>query len=360
MDFSKLVVKHVQELVPYQSARRIGGHGHNFLNANESPKSEGYFLNSSTLNRYPDCQPEALVEAYADYAGVHKSNVLVGRGSDEAIGLIVRTFCEYGEEGILIAPPTYGMYEVAARTNNARVFEISRHEDFSLDADAIIDAHSKAPFKVKAIFIDSPANPLGSIFKKEELIKVLEALPETLVVVDEAYIEFAPSDYDITPLIDSYDNLLILRTLSKAFALAGIRCGFALGHPTLIANMLKVIDPYPVCDPVVQIATQALSGHGVSMMQERVLKCITDRDNLKEYLLSLSCVKKVFTSYGNYLLIEFDDGPELFDFMAKRGIILRSFESKKGLHNCVRISIGSESEIEELKKAFSAYIGKAS
>ena len=360
MDFDKLVVKHVKELIPYQSARRIGGHGHNFLNANESPKSEGYFLNSSTLNRYPDCQPEALVEAYADYAGVHKSNVLVGRGSDEAIGLIIRTFCEYGEEGILIAPPTYGMYEVAARTNNAKVFEIERHEDFSVDALAIIEAYKKAPFKVKAVFIDSPANPLGSILNQEELCQVLEALPETLIVVDEAYIEFAPSDYDITPLLDKYDNLLILRTLSKAFALAGIRCGFALGHQTLIASMLKVIDPYPVCDPVVQIATQALSGNGINMMQERVLNCITDRDNLKDYLLSLSCVEKVFSSYGNYLLVKFNDGPKLFEFMAQRGIILRSFENKKGLHNCIRISIGSKSEIDELKKALLAFIETAS
>ena len=121
MNYEKLITKHVQKLVPYQSARRIGGHGLNFLNANESPKSEGYFLNSSSLNRYPECQPEELVERYADYAGVHKTQVIATRGSDEAIGLIVRAFCEPGVEGILIAPPTYGMYEVAANTNDALV-----------------------------------------------------------------------------------------------------------------------------------------------------------------------------------------------------------------------------------------------
>ncbi len=357
MDFEKLVVKHVKELVPYQSARRIGGHGHNFLNANESPKSEGYFLNSSTLNRYPDCQPEALIEAYADYINVHKSKVMVTRGSDEVIGLIIRTFCEYGQEGILIAPPTYGMYEVAARTNNAKVYEIERNEDFSLSATAILKAHDEAPFTVKAIFIDSPANPLGNVIDEKELTKVLEALPNTLIVLDEAYIEFASKEYDFTPLLLKYDNLLILRTLSKAFALAGLRCGFAVAHESLIKNMLKVIDPYPVCDPVVQIATQALSTHGIMLMQERVDSCIKRREDLKDYLISLKCIKKVFLSNGNYLLIECDNGPALFDFMAQRGIILRSFENKKRLKNCIRISIGSDEELTELKKAFSAYNG---
>ncbi|MGN0902193.1 MAG: aminotransferase class I/II-fold pyridoxal phosphate-dependent enzyme, partial [Succinivibrio sp.] len=194
MNFDKLITKHVQELVPYQSARRIGGHGHNFLNANESPKSEGYFLNSSNLNRYPDCQPEELVERYADYSGVHKTNVIATRGSDEAIGLIVRTFCEQEKEGILIAPPTYGMYEVAALTNNVRVATCERHEDFTLDADLILDGIKKADFTIKAVFIDSPANPLGIVFPKDELIKLLKDLPDTLIILDEAYIEFADND----------------------------------------------------------------------------------------------------------------------------------------------------------------------
>uniref|UniRef100_UPI00402AB5B3 aminotransferase class I/II-fold pyridoxal phosphate-dependent enzyme n=1 Tax=Succinivibrio sp. TaxID=2053619 RepID=UPI00402AB5B3 len=273
MNYEKLITKHVQKLVPYQSARRIGGHGHNFLNANESPKSEGYFLNSSSLNRYPECQPEELVERYADYAGVHKTQVIATRGSDEAIGLIVRTFCEPGVEGILIAPPTYGMYEVAANTNDALVAVAERNDDFSLDAQHLIDGVKNASFTVKAVFIDSPANPLGIVFPKDELIKLLKALPDTLIVLDEAYIEFANKEDDLTYLVNEYENLIVTRTLSKAFALAGIRCGFAIANENIIKAMLKVIDPYPICDPVAQIAVQALSDHGVEMTKERALKC---------------------------------------------------------------------------------------
>lgn len=279
MNYEKLITKHVQKLVPYQSARRIGGHGHNFLNANESPKSEGYFLNSSSLNRYPECQPEELVERYADYAGVHKTQVIATRGSDEAIGLIVRTFCEPGVEGILIAPPTYGMYEVAANTNDALVAVAERNDDFSLDAQHLIDGVKKASFTVKAVFIDSPANPLGIVFPKDELIKLLKALPDTLIVLDEAYIEFANKEDDLTYLVNEYENLIVTRTLSKAFALAGIRCGFAIANENLIKAMLKVIDPYPICDPVAQIAVQALSDHGVEMTKERALKCNERRES---------------------------------------------------------------------------------
>lgn len=286
MNYEKLITKHVQKLVPYQSARRIGGHGHNFLNANESPKSEGYFLNSSSLNRYPECQPEELVERYADYAGVHKTQVIATRGSDEAIGLIVRAFCEPGVEGILIAPPTYGMYEVAANTNDALVAVAERNDDFSLDAQHLIDGVKNASFTVKAVFIDSPANPLGIVFPKDELIKLLKALPDSLIVLDEAYIEFANKEDDLTYLVNEYENLIVTRTLSKAFALAGIRCGFAIANENLIKAMLKVIDPYPICDPVAQIAVQALSDHGVEMTKERALKCNERREKLEADLKS--------------------------------------------------------------------------
>lgn len=354
MNFEKLITKHVQKLVPYLSARRIGGHGHNFLNANESPKSEGYFLNSSSLNRYPDCQPEDLVERFADYANVHKTQVIATRGSDEAIGLLVRTFCEQEKEGILIAPPTYGMYEVAAETNNVLVATCERNEDLSLNTQNIIDAVNNCSFTIKVVFIDSPANPLGTCYPKEELVKLLKALPDTLIVLDEAYIEFAPTDTDLTYLVNEYDNLVITRTLSKAFALAGLRCGFAIANEAIIKAMLKVIDPYPICDPVAQIAVQALSDHGVQMTKDRAKACNERREILRKALLELSFVKKIFPSDANFLLVEFNDGPKVFDAMAQKGVILRSFETKKNLKNCIRITIGSDSELEELMRYLKA------
>jgi histidinol-phosphate aminotransferase len=354
MDIQKTLAKHVQKLVPYQSARRIGGHGHCFLNANESPKSESYLLNSLSLNRYPDCQPEELIEKYADYVGVRKDRVLCSRGSDEAIGLIIRTFID-PDEGIVTMPPTYGMYEVAANTNNVKIAHAKRREDFTIGAQEIEEAVNNAGFKVKAVFIDSPANPLGIVFDKQELVKLLNALPDTFIVLDEAYVEFARPEDDYVDLLKDHQNLIITRTLSKAFALAGIRCGFTLADPEVVKSMLKVIDPYPVCDPVAQIAIQALSQGGLELMQKRVEECNERRRILTEALQKMSAVTEVFASLGNFVLVRFKDGPAVFNAEAQRGVILRSFEDKPRLKNCVRISVGSKEELDECLRNIEAF-----
>ena len=348
MDFSRLVNKHILDLVPYQSARRIGGHGHTFLNANESPKCDTFLMNSLKLNRYPDCQPGELLESYGGYCGLRQDHILISRGSDEAIGLIIRAFCSW-DEGIVIAQPTYGMYAVAAATNHVQVACARREADFSLKAAAVIEAAQVAPFTVKAVFIDSPGNPLGVVFPQEELKALLEGLPDTLVVVDEAYIEFAP-EKDVTRLVTEYPSLIVTRTLSKAFALAGIRCGFTLANPEVIKLLLKVIDPYPVPDPVAQIALQALTPMGLKLMQARVADCLKRRGILESALRTLKCVDKIFDSQANFLLIRFRDGPKVFSRLAERGIIVRSFEDKPGLENCLRITIGSAEELEEVMR----------
>lgn len=351
-DVKELACEHVKQLTPYQSARRIGGHGHTFLNANESPKSQLYFFNSTTLNRYPDCQPFEVVQGMADYVGLTRDYILASRGSDEGIGLLIRTFCEVGE-GIVIAPPTYGMYEIAAQTNRAQVAYAKRPDDFSLNAEVIAQAIDAAPFKVKLVFIDSPANPLGSLFAHEELLKLLDKYPQVLFVMDEAYIEYVP-EQTCLPYLKDHPNLVILRTLSKAFALAGIRCGFTIAHPDVISLLLKVIDPYPIPDPVAQIARQALAKGGIELMQERVKDINERKAKLEELLKGLSCVKKVYPSYGNYLLVEFADGPLVFDSMLKKGIVLRSFETKPGLKNTIRITIGTPEELDEVMRVLTS------
>lgn len=352
-DAQSLCCEHIKVLEPYQSARRIGGHGHTFLNANESPKSQLYFFNSTTLNRYPDCQPQEVVVGYADYCNLRPEEVLVSRGSDEAIGLIIRTFCDIGE-GIVIAPPTYGMYEIAARTNRALVYEADRKDNFKLDAQCLIDACAEAPFRVKAVFIDSPANPLGVTFDLGELEKLLQSQSSTLVVMDEAYIEFADQSKSALPLLRKYPNLIILRTLSKAFALAGIRCGFALAHPDIIALMTKVIDPYPIPDPVAQVARQAVARGGIELMQDRVKEAVERREKLREHLSALPFVKEVFPSEANFLLARFENGPKIFEAMGQKGIILRSFETKKGLKDCIRITIGTAEELDEVMRVLTS------
>lgn len=356
-DVTKLVCKHLLDLVPYQSARRIGGHGHVFLNANEAPKSQLYFFNSTTLNRYPDCQPEEVTQGYADYAGLRRDQVLVSRGSDEAIGLIIRAFCE-PDEAVVIAPPTYGMYKIAALTNRVKVTEAVRDEGFLLTAANLTDAAKNSDRRVKAVFIDSPANPLGSIFPHNELEKLLKNLPDVLIVIDEAYIEFAPESTALK-FLEKYPNLIILRTLSKAFALAGIRCGFALANPDIIRVLTKVIDPYPIPDPTAQTARQALAPGGIELMQERVLDLIKKREALAEYLKGLKGVREVFESHANFLLVRFNDGSKVFNTLSQKGIILRSFEDRIGLENCIRITIGTSEELDELMRVLTPLLDEA-
>lgn len=346
MSLTELACKRVQELTPYQSARRIGGQGRIYLNANENPLCIKYELNSELYNRYPDCQPEEVLDAYAKYAGVARENVLVSRGSDEAIGLLVRTFCEPGKEQILICPPTYGMYSIAAETNGIDVIKVAPTADFQPNVTAIkkaIDENS-----VKVVFFCSPNNPTGTIIEENRLLEILDyCAGKALVVVDEAYIEFNP-EASMIKLLSKYKNLVITRTLSKAFALAGLRCGFTIADPEIIGLMLKVIDPYPICVPVAQVAEAALNGNNIKVMMERVAMLNQVRDNFADKITKLNFVKKVYPSNANYILVEFENAKKFFSFMKENGIILRDFSDKPMVENCVRLTIGTQEEMDQV------------
>ena len=342
MSIVNLARRVVRALTPYQSARRIGGQGHVWLNANEAPLAYPFTVEGSRLNRYPECQPAEVVNGYAAYAGVNPDQVLVSRGADEAIELLIRTFCEAGEDQILICPPTYGMYAISAETCGVGIVEqpltASRQPDWPAIADRLSD--------VKLVFLCSPNNPTGDLVGRKGLVALLEkARDRTIIVVDEAYIEFCP-EASVADLLAQYPNLVVTRTLSKAFALAGIRCGFTLGDPEVIAMLAKVIAPYPIPDPIAQIAAQALSPMGLELMQERVLELNKQKALIKAELLRLSCVKEVFEDKGNFVLVRFKDGAAVFAAMKAAGIILRDFSSKPGLDNSIRITIGYQGEMD--------------
>ena len=344
---TQLACQRVQDLTPYLSARRIGGKGHIFLNANESPRSEEYVLDSSKLNRYPECQPPEVIQAYAQYAGVTPEQVLVSRGSDEAIELLVRTFCEPGEEEILFCPPTYGMYSISAETCGVGMRTVPPLANFQPDVPAIVAELGKGK-KIKVLFFCSPNNPTGTVIKKSSLLAILDATAgKSIVVVDEAYIEFCP-ELSMVALLAQYPNLVVTRTLSKGFALAGLRCGFTLANPEVIGLLLKVIAPYPIPEPVAQIAAQALSQSGLQKMRQRVEWLNRLKADLKQTLLASPYVKDVFDDHGNFLLARFDSGATLFNTMVDKGIILRDFGNKPMLSDCVRITIGDEAEMNEV------------
>ncbi|NAW68854.1 histidinol-phosphate transaminase [Vibrio sp. V27_P1S3P104] len=334
----KLARKQVQALTPYLSARRIGGSGDVWLNANESPFDNEYKTDFARLNRYSDCQPNALIQAYADYAGVSPQQVLTSRGADEGIELLIRAFCEPNQDAILYCPPTYGMYAISAETFGVERKTVPLTADWQLDL-ASIEASLD---KVKLVFVCSPNNPTGNLVKREDIIALLEMTKDrAIVVMDEAYIDFCPEASTVDLLVD-YPNLAILRTLSKAFALAGLRCGFTLANRSIIDVLLKVIAPYPVPVPVAEIATQALSEAGLARAKFQVLDLNANRAYLQVGLQMIEGIT-VFEGWGNYLLVQFPDGDALFQAAWEHGIILRN----SPIEHCVRISVGNREECEK-------------
>ncbi|MGC9423503.1 histidinol-phosphate transaminase [Vibrio sp.] len=334
----KLARKQVQALTPYLSARRIGGSGDVWLNANESPFDNEYKTDFARLNRYSDCQPNALIQAYADYAGVSPQQVLTSRGADEGIELLIRAFCEPNQDAILYCPPTYGMYAISAETFGVERKTVPLTADWQLDL-ASIEASLD---QVKLVFVCSPNNPTGNLVKREDIIALLEMTKDrAIVVMDEAYIDFCPEASTVDLLVD-YPNLAILRTLSKAFALAGLRCGFTLANRSIIDVLLKVIAPYPVPVPVAEIATQALSEAGLARAKFQVLDLNANRAYLQVGLQMIEGIT-VFEGWGNYLLVQFPDGDALFQAAWEHGIILRN----SPIEHCVRISVGNREECEK-------------
>ncbi|SFU05548.1 histidinol phosphate aminotransferase apoenzyme [Kosakonia arachidis] len=350
MSIEELARKNVRELTPYQSARRLGGKGDVWLNANEFPTAVQYELTQQTLNRYPECQPKAVIENYAQYAGVKSEQVLVSRGADEGIELLIRAFCEPGQDAVLFCPPTYGMYSVSAETLGVEYRTVQALADWQLDLPAIADKLDG----VKVVYVCSPNNPTGQIIKPQDMRALLEMTRgKALVVADEAYIEFCPQA-TLVGWLAEYPHLVVLRTLSKAFALAGLRCGFTLANEEVIALLLKVIAPYPLSTPVADIAAQALSPLGIVAMRERVAQILAERQYLVSALKDIPCVEQVFDSETNYILVRLTASSTVFKSLWDQGIILRDQNKQPSLSGCLRITIGTRAESQRVIDALRA------
>ena len=342
MTIADLARANIRALSPYQSARRLGGAGHTWLNANEAPDAPALHLSKSDYNRYPEPQPAAVINAYAAYAGLTPKNVLVSRGGDEAIELLLKTFCEPGD-AVLYCPPTYGMYAVSAATLGLPQKTVPLTAAWQLDLPAI----EKALPGVKILYICNPNNPTGTLLHRADLLALLEMTAgRAIVAVDEAYIEYSPAE-SLVDALPHYPHLAIIRTLSKAFALAGLRCGFTLANPELIALLQKTIAPYPLPGPVADLAAQALQADGLRLMRARVAATLAEREHFAAALRALPAVKHVEPSGANFLLIHCHDGPRTFAALSAAGIITRSQQNALGLADHIRITIGSATEMTE-------------
>ncbi|KFB98297.1 histidinol-phosphate aminotransferase [Trabulsiella guamensis ATCC 49490] len=350
MSIEDLARENVRNLTPYQSARRLGGKGDVWLNANEFPTAVPFGLTQQTLNRYPECQPKAVIDNYARYAGVKPEQVLVSRGADEGIELLIRAFCEPGKDAILFCPPTYGMYSVSAETFGVEYRTVQAKEGWQLDLPAIAEKLDG----VKLVYVCSPNNPTGQIINPQDMRDLLEMTRgKALVVADEAYIEFCPQA-TLVNWLEEYPHLVVLRTLSKAFALAGLRCGFTLASDDVIALLMKVIAPYPLSTPVADIAAQALSPDGIVAMRQRVTQIIDERQYLISQLRDIPCVEQVFDSETNYILVRITASSAVFKSLWDQGIILRDQNRQPTLSGCLRITIGTRAESQRVIDALRA------
>ncbi len=325
------------------------------LHANENPWRAPADSSRAGLNRYPEPQPRELITRLAELYEVAPERILVTRGSDDAVDVLVRGFCAAGRDAVMTFPPTFGMYRVAARVQGAGVMEVplERGHRFDLGAGTVLAAWRPA---AKLVFLCSPNNPTGNVLDEGVIPKLCDALEgRAIVAVDEAYIEFAgPS---ATGLLERFSNLVILRTLSKAYALAGARCGVLLGEPELVDFLRRLLPPYPLPSLSVEAALAALEPDRLEVARHRIALLRRAREALEKALQPLPQVRRVWPSAANFLLVE-TDGVAGFVARCRAGrILVRDFPGEACLEDCVRITVGNEAQNRRLVTLLEAGTG---
>ncbi len=338
----KLARPNILKLKPYSSAREeFTGNEAIFLDANESPFNKPW-------NRYPDPFQQRLRQRIADMKGVKRENIILGNGSDETIDMLFRTFCEPAKDQVISVNPTYGMYKVSAGINGVEYKAVTLNPDFSLPVDEILSLVSTT---TKLLFLCSPNNPTGNCFADEEMIRLLNGFP-CLVVVDEAYVDFSTGGSWVKKL-DQYPNLVVLQTLSKAWGLAAIRLGMAFASIEIIDLMMKVKPPYNVNTLTQEKAYQALSDPAV--VNKRISTIIAERDRLRNSLKELPVVQKVFDADANFFLVKVENPDEMYEYLVKRGVIVRNRSKEALCEGCLRITVGSDGQNNYLLQAIKQY-----
>ncbi|XZF15397.1 histidinol-phosphate transaminase [Chitinophagaceae bacterium MMS25-I14] len=340
--------KNILELQPYSSARsEFTGAATVFLDANENNMNAAI---GNSYSRYPDPLQRTLKQQLSAMKKIAVENILITNGSDEAIDLLIRAACIPGTDNVLICPPTYGMYEVAARINDVEVREVLMTKDFQPDIEQVLQA---ADEQTKMLFICSPNNPTGNLIKPE-LIKTLLDTFKGLVVLDEAYIDFSLQDSWISRL-GQYPNLVILQTLSKAWGIAGLRVGIAYASASIISILHKLKPPYNVNEASQQLALQALRNN--SKTEGQVANIIHERNLLAERLKAFSFVTEIFPSDANFLLVRVNDAGNIYQYLLEKGIVVRNRSSQLLCENCLRITAGTAAENELLLKQLETFNG---
>lgn len=336
----QLVRPVIAALSPYSTARdEYQGELGVFLDANESPYDNGY-------NRYPDPHQKALKAQIAALKGLPAQNLFLGNGSDEAIDLVFRVFCEPRQDKALAISPSYGMYKVAAAINDVALKEIQLGTGYSLPTDALLAA---ADERTKLLFLCSPNNPTGNAFPREELLALVNAF-HGIVVVDEAYIDFSDIP-TLTTELAAHPNLIVLQTLSKAWGMAGLRLGLAWADERIIRLMSMVKYPYNINEAALRTVSNLLR----TPIGDRIATIRQQRTRVAEALRTLPCIQEVYPSDANFLLVRVNDADGLYNHLVSRGIIVRNRNNVPGCRGCLRLTIGLPEENETLLNAIRAW-----
>jgi len=331
MDINKLVRKNILALKPYSCARdEFQGEASVYLDANESPYNGPY-------NRYPDPLQREVKKKIAELKGVRPGQIMLGNGSDEPIDLAIRIFCEPKEDNIVTIAPSYGMYQVCADINEVECRKVLLDENYNLDTDALLAATDN---KTKLIFLCSPNNPTGNLLDPLRVFNVLKG-SKAIVVIDEAYIDFAPGKSWLKEL-DNFPNLIILQTFSKAWGLASIRCGMAFASEEIIAYFNKVKYPYNLNLLTQEFILDQLNKE--KDKEESVARILKERPVLEKELSELSMVEKIYPSDANFLLVKVIDANAIYKQLTDKGVVVRNRNNVSLCGNCLRITIGTEEE----------------
>ena len=346
-DINKLLRENIKTLIPYSSARdEFKGQAEVFLDANEnsigSPLSKNY-------NRYPDPQQWKIKHRLAEIKGVPPQNIFIGNGSDECIDILYRGFCNPGKDNVIICPPTYGMYEVSANINDIEIRRARLTDDFQLD---LIHLENLVDENTKIIWICSPNNPTGNSINREDIETVLNNF-EGLVVIDEAYINFSKQKSLIQELTE-YPNLVVMQTLSKAWGLAALRLGMSFASEDIIEVYNKIKPPYNISQATQELVLAALEN--VEQVNGFIKDLVQGREELTVELVQLTLVKKIYPSDANFLLVKVEDARAIYEYLLARAIVVRDRSKVELCEGCLRITVGTEKENQQLLDALKEFI----
>jgi histidinol-phosphate aminotransferase len=351
MSIVKLARPEIQAMRAYEAAIQVDDTVR--LNANESPRISPIGNFRRPLNRYPEVRPQKLQQALAARFGCSVEQLLVTRGSSEAIDLLIRTFCEAGRDSIVTPTPSFSMYWHYARIQGAAVIEVPTlaENDFVIDIDAVLAACTDYS---RLMFVCSPNNPTGTPLSRADVVRLLEGRDErSAVVVDEAYVEFGDQE-SVIDLINDYPNLLVLRTLSKALGFAGARCGAVAGSADIINLLNAVQSPYALATPVVECVEDALQSEQLALSDQAVQNIIGERQRLMTAVAAYDFVLKVWPSEANFFLVRVADADAVMRRCEENKILLRHFGGD--LSDCVRITVGSPSDNSQLLSALDSLV----